>query len=58
MSLHKQFTLSRLELTALGKNIRYLKSDIYKDIFFFQFSCFCTFKIMGERKSGGYSCVL
>lgn len=34
MSLHKQFTLSRLELTALGKNIRYLKSDIYKDIFF------------------------
>lgn len=34
MSLHKQFTLSRLELTALGKNIRYLKSDTYKGIFF------------------------
>jgi len=33
MSLHEQFTLSKLEYTALGKSIRYLKSDTYKGIF-------------------------
>lgn len=33
MSLQEQFTMSRLEHTALGKNIGYLKSDTYKGIF-------------------------
>lgn len=33
VSLHEQFILSRLEYTALGKNIGYFKSDRYKGIF-------------------------
>lgn len=33
MSWHEHFTLSRLEHTALGENIRYLNPDRYKGIF-------------------------